>query len=145
MGERHSGDRPSGRRRAHPGGTVAAPGRAGPPGGVPGLERRLGAVLRAEGDPGAERGAMAAFRAARDAGAHDARTRARDDWRPGRPGRARRSARTTLALAFAGLALGSVAVAAVGERLGRRRRSAAGLPSSFGTTPNGSSRGPWRT
>ncbi|MEU3412307.1 hypothetical protein [Streptomyces sp. NPDC006658] len=50
-----------------------------------GLERRFGAVLRAEGvDPEAERTAVAAFRAARDAGAHDTRTRARDDWRRSR-------------------------------------------------------------
>ncbi|QTE00470.1 hypothetical protein S1361_24280 [Streptomyces cyanogenus] len=113
MGERHSGDGPSGRRRAHPDGTVAAPGPAGTPAGLPDLETRIGAALRAgDLDPEAERGAVAAFRAAREAGAHDARTRARDDWRPGRP---RRALRTTLSLALASLTLGGVAVAAIGS------------------------------
>ncbi|GGW17354.1 hypothetical protein GCM10010501_37550 [Streptomyces libani subsp. rufus] len=113
MGERHSGDGPSGRRRAHPGGAVAAPEQASA--GLPGLETRFGTALRARDvDAGAERGAVAAFRAAREAGAHDARTRARDDWRPGRPRTARRSLRTTLSLALASLALGGVAVAAIG-------------------------------
>ncbi|WP_189978462.1 hypothetical protein, partial [Streptomyces capoamus] len=104
---------PSGRRRAHPGGAVAAPEQASA--GLPGLETRFGTALRARDvDAGAERGAVAAFRAAREAGAHDARTRARDDWRPGRPRTARRSLRTTLSLALASLALGGVAVAAIG-------------------------------
>ncbi|WP_225825132.1 hypothetical protein [Streptomyces naphthomycinicus] len=124
MGERHSGDGPPGRRSAHPDGTVAAPDRGGPsggisgpePGGISGLESRFGAALRAgDVDPEAERGALAAFRAAREAGTHDARTRARDDWRPGRPVRARRSLRTTLSLALASLTVGGVAVAAIGS------------------------------
>ncbi|GAA3115585.1 hypothetical protein [Streptomyces echinatus] len=86
MGERHSGDGPPGRRPAHPGGTAAAPGPADAFREVSGLETRFGAALCAAGvDPEAERSAVAAFREARDAGAHDARTRARDDWRPGRP------------------------------------------------------------
>ncbi|MEU6664428.1 hypothetical protein [Streptomyces sp. NPDC046727] len=116
MGERHSGDGLPGRRRAHPDGTVAAPERADASGGVFELESRLGAALRAgKVDPEAERSAVAAFRAAREAGAHDARTRARDDWRPGRPGRARRPLRTTLSLVLASLTMGGVAVAAIGS------------------------------
>ncbi|WP_053707799.1 hypothetical protein [Streptomyces sp. NRRL B-3648] len=116
MGERHGGDGLPGARRAHPDGTVAAPE---PPGTSPGrteLEARFGAALRArDAGPEAERNAVAAFRAAREAGAHDARTRARDDWRPGRPRRARRSLRTTLSLALASLTLGGAAVAAIGS------------------------------
>ncbi|MEU7413297.1 hypothetical protein AB0B40_28940, partial [Streptomyces sp. NPDC042638] len=97
MGERHSGDGSSGGRSAHPGGTVAAPGPADALHGLRGLETRFGTALRAAGvDPEAERSAVAAFRAARDAGTHDARTRARDDWRPSRwcgPGGATTSSR----------------------------------------------------
>ncbi|MBL1081355.1 hypothetical protein JK359_05075 [Streptomyces actinomycinicus] len=116
MGERHSGEGPPGRRLAHPGGTLSAPERTGAPGAVLDLETRFAVALRrAEADPEAERSAVTAFRAARDAGAHDARTRARDDWRPGRPRRAPRSLRTTLSLAFASLTLGGVAVAAIGS------------------------------
>ncbi|MFF8906963.1 hypothetical protein [Streptomyces olivaceoviridis] len=112
MGERHSGGGLTGRRRAHPGGTVATPD----PADASGLEARLAAALRADGvDAEAERSAVAAFRAARDAGARDARTRARDDWRPGRPAPARRSLRTTLSVALASLTLGGVAVAAIGS------------------------------
>ncbi|MEV5173371.1 hypothetical protein AB0L10_20310 [Streptomyces flaveolus] len=112
MGERRSGGGPAGRRRAHPGGAVAAPD----PADASGLETRFAAALRADRvDAEAERGAVAAFRAARDAGAHDARTRARDDWRPGRPAPARRSLRTTLSLVLASLTLGGVAVAAIGS------------------------------
>ncbi|MGW2775001.1 hypothetical protein ACWC4C_21180 [Streptomyces olivaceoviridis] len=111
MGERHSGGL-TGRRRAHPGGPVATPD----PAGASGLEARLAAALRADRvDAEAERSAVAAFRAARDAGAHDARTRARDDWRPGRPAPARRSLRTTLSVVLASLTLGGVAVAAIGS------------------------------
>ncbi|GGS65571.1 hypothetical protein [Streptomyces cinerochromogenes] len=114
MGERHSCGGQAGRRRAHPDGTPGAP--AGTALGESELETRFGAALRAGGvDPAAERGAVTAFRAARAAGAHDARTRARDDWRPGRPRRARRSLRTTLSLALASLTLGGVAVAAIGS------------------------------
>ncbi|MFJ4522409.1 hypothetical protein ACIP4Y_15905 [Streptomyces sp. NPDC088810] len=113
MGERHCGDGLSGRRRAHPHGTVAAPEPAGISAGLPELETRFGAALRAGAvDAEAERSAVAAFRAAREAGAPDTRTRARDDWRPGRP---RRALRTTLALALASLTLGGVAVAAIGS------------------------------
>ncbi|MEW2509853.1 hypothetical protein [Streptomyces sp. NPDC046870] len=112
MGERHSGGGTAGRRRAHPGGAVATPD----PAGDSGLEARFATALRAgRVDAEAERGAVAAFRAARDAGAHDARTRARDDWRPGRPAPARRSLRITLSLALTSLTLGGVAVAAIGS------------------------------
>ncbi|MFH9090329.1 hypothetical protein [Streptomyces sp. NPDC017673] len=112
MGERHSGGGLTGRRRAHPGGAVATPD----PADASGLETRLAAALRADRvDAEAERSAVAAFRAARDAGAHGARTRTRDDWRPGRPAPARRSLRTTLSVALASLTLGGVAVAAIGS------------------------------
>ncbi|MFF7368096.1 hypothetical protein [Streptomyces tricolor] len=151
MGERHSGDGLSGRRRAHPHGTVAAPAGASPGGSD--LETRFGAVLRAESvDPDGERAAVAAFRAAREAGAHDARTRARDDWRPGRPRRARRSLRTTLSLALASLTLGGVAVAAIGSAgsgrgaegrdASRSARPSAGAPSvSAGASADGAAAG----
>ncbi|MFF9767011.1 hypothetical protein ACF1GT_10440 [Streptomyces sp. NPDC014636] len=116
MGERHSGDGPPGGRHVHPGGTVAVPEPVDISRGTSGLETRFGAALRAAGiDPEAERGAVAAFRAARDAGAHDARTRARDDWRPGRPARARRSPGTALSPRLASLTLGPLAVAALGS------------------------------
>ncbi|MEV5382226.1 hypothetical protein [Streptomyces sp. NPDC052721] len=112
MGERHSGGGLTGRRRAHPGGAVAVPD----PADASGLETRLAAALRVDRvDAEAERSAVAAFRAARDAGAHDARTRVRDDWRPGRPAPAHRSLRTALSLALASLTLGGVAVAAIGS------------------------------
>jgi hypothetical protein len=73
------------------GGPSAVPG----PPGLPELETRFGAALRADGgvperDREAERRAVAAFRAAREAGAHRARTRPRDDWAPnGRAGGSR--------------------------------------------------------
>ncbi|AYN39763.1 hypothetical protein D9753_13480 [Streptomyces dangxiongensis] len=118
MGERHSGEGPPGRRSAHPraGATVSVPEPTDVPRPDPGFETRFRAALRTDGvDPEAEHGAVAAFRAARAAGAHDARTRARDDWRPGRPRRTRRSLRTTLSLALASLTLGGIAVAAIGS------------------------------
>ncbi|MEU3857932.1 hypothetical protein AB0F03_11230 [Streptomyces sp. NPDC028722] len=118
MGERHSGEWLPGRGSAHPhtGATVSAPERTDAPRPDPGFETRFTAALRPDAvDPEAERSAVAAFRAAHAAGAHGARTRARDDWRPGRPHRARRSLRTTLSLALASLTLGGVAVAAIGS------------------------------
>lgn len=92
-------------------------------GGVPGrvhdsaaLERALGAALRRDGlDAGAERRALAAFRAARGTGAHQARTRRRDDWRQPAERRAGRPVRMTFGVVFASLALGGVAVAAIGS------------------------------
>jgi hypothetical protein len=76
----------------------------------------LAAVIRAgDLDPVAEQRAVAAFRAARDAGAHRARTRRRDDWRSPAERRAGRPVKTTFAAVFASLALGGVAVAAIGS------------------------------
>ncbi|MFJ7339295.1 hypothetical protein ACIQU3_03145 [Streptomyces sp. NPDC101110] len=133
MGDRLSRDRAADRRRVHPRG--AAPGPWDPcdatalrhPGGAaPGpwdprdataLHAVLAAALRAD-DPGpeAERRAVAAFRTARDTGAHEARTRHRDDWRlPARGCAGRRRAKTTIAAVFTGIALGGVAVAAMGS------------------------------
>ncbi|MEU6591287.1 hypothetical protein ABZ923_19045 [Streptomyces sp. NPDC046881] len=137
MGEQHGGDGLSGPRRAHPEGTVAAPEPAGTSPGLPELETRFGAALRArEIDAEAERSAVAAFRAARQAGAHDARTRARDDWRPGRPRRARRSLRTTLSLALASLTLGGVAVAAIGSARSGPDDGGRPAPRSARTSPS---------
>ncbi|MEU0003050.1 hypothetical protein ABZ079_01760 [Streptomyces sp. NPDC006314] len=130
MGERHSAGELPGRRRARPGATASAPGQADAPERgdqdpaatgsfeFPGFETRFGAVLRADdvlAGSEAERRAVAAFRAARDAGAHRARTRARDDWRPREPRRARLSLKGTLCVALASLTLGGVAVAAIGS------------------------------
>ncbi|WP_157881511.1 hypothetical protein [Streptomyces phaeochromogenes] len=68
-------------------------------------------------DADAERRVLAAFRAARDEGAHraSAHNRRRDDWRPERERRSGRSVRTTLVALVASLALGGVAVAAIGS------------------------------
>ncbi|MFF0781199.1 hypothetical protein [Streptomyces sp. NPDC003720] len=116
MGERLSGEGLPGRRRGHPGGTVLGSAPAGPDAG---FEARIAAALRGYGadgvDPEAERRAVAAFRAARASGQRPARTRRRDDWRPGRPRRARLSVRTTLSVFLASLALGGVAFAAIGS------------------------------
>ncbi len=55
---------------------------AGPPSGSFGV--LFAAAVRADAvDRVAEARALAAFRAARDRGNHGARTRRRDDWRPG--------------------------------------------------------------
>ncbi|MEW2256120.1 hypothetical protein [Streptomyces sp. NPDC047869] len=116
MGERLSGEGLPARRRGHPGGTVLGSAPAGPDAG---FEARIAAALRADGtdgvDPEAERRAVAAFRTARDSGQRPARTRRRDDWRPGRPRRARLSVRTTLSVFLASLTLGGVAFAAMGS------------------------------
>ncbi|MEU5183841.1 hypothetical protein AB0G49_27695 [Streptomyces longwoodensis] len=118
MGERQD-DRGAadGRRRCvHPGATAS-----GTPalGDGAGLEELLAVVLRAPGTVPAggsdgEQRAVAAFRAARDAGVHRARTRRRDDWREQGQRRTARSLRATLSVAVASLALGGVAVAAIG-------------------------------
>ncbi|MFD8369445.1 hypothetical protein ACFV2Z_01510 [Streptomyces sp. NPDC059688] len=84
------------------------------------FEADFGAVLRADGavsgaEPEGERRALAAFRAARESGAHGARTRTRDDWRPKAARRTRFSLKGTLSVALASLALGGVAVAAIGS------------------------------
>ncbi|MET8095033.1 hypothetical protein ABZV29_00965 [Streptomyces sp. NPDC005236] len=144
-GERRVGD------GAVPGRRVTPP--AAPGVGRPSLETLLAAAMlgRAE-DRGADRvdgraaetQAVAAFRAARDGGAHTARTRRRDDWRPGEPGRQRRSLRAAFAVLLAGLTLGGVAVAAVGplarEDAGHRgaaaSRPSGGAPDRFpGSVP----------
>ncbi|MGW1166717.1 hypothetical protein [Streptomyces sp. NPDC002550] len=121
MGERHGGDGPFGRRRAHPGGTLSAPGdacadQADEGRADSGFEARLGAALRAGGvDAEAERRAVAAFRAAHATRAPGARTRRRDDWRPAAPRRARVPLRAALSVALASLTLGGVAFAAIGS------------------------------
>ncbi|MGV9994146.1 hypothetical protein [Streptomyces sp. NPDC003374] len=70
-------------------------------------------------DAAAEQRAVEAFRAARAEGVHRAaraaRPRRRDDWRPHRDRRVRRSVKTTLAVVLASLTLGGVAVAAIGS------------------------------
>jgi hypothetical protein len=122
MGERHSGDGPPGRRRAHPGGTLSAPDhahadQAGSDRADSGFEARLGAVLRAHRvDAEAERRAVAAYRAARTTQAARAhtRTRRRDDWRPAAPRPAWASLKATLSVVLASLTLGGVAFAAIG-------------------------------
>ncbi len=121
MGERQSGGGMPGRRRAHPGGT--APGHtphrtagAGVALDEDALEALLAAaMLRHRGDAEGEQRAVAAFRAAREAGLHQARTRRRDDWRPREQRRLARSLKATLSLFAASLALGGVAVAAIGS------------------------------
>ncbi|MFJ3305892.1 hypothetical protein ACIPSA_22740 [Streptomyces sp. NPDC086549] len=80
------------------------------------LESVLAAAMRAgDLDPQAEQRAVAAFRAAHSAGAHRARTRRRDNWRPAAERRARRPVKLTFGVVFASLALGGVAVAAIGS------------------------------
>jgi hypothetical protein len=117
MGERQSGGGMPGRRRVRPGGTAS-----GHPAGARGvlddaaLEALLAAAIRVDGvDAEGERRAVAAFRAAREAGVHQARTRHRDDWRPREQRGLARSVKATLSLFVASLALGGVAVAAIGS------------------------------
>ncbi|MGI3204337.1 hypothetical protein ACRJ4W_51680 [Streptomyces sp. GLT-R25] len=113
MGERLSGDGVPGRRCVHPDDAVSAPWDVCDD---TALETVLAAVLRG-GDvaPEAERRAVAAFRAARGAGGHRERTRRRDDWRLPAERRTGRPVKTTFAAVFASLALGGVAVAAIGS------------------------------
>ncbi|MEU7304664.1 hypothetical protein [Streptomyces sp. NPDC007206] len=115
MGERLSGDGvPVRHRQVHPGGTASGPSGAQD---AAALEAVLGAALRPDRlDPEAEQRALAAFRAAgHQAGAPRARTRRRDDWRPREERRLRRPVRMTFGVVFASLALGGVAVAAIGH------------------------------
>ncbi|MER6129114.1 hypothetical protein ABT173_42465 [Streptomyces sp. NPDC001795] len=113
MGERLSGDGVPGRRRVHPGGAMSGPWDERHDAA---LETALAAVMRGgDLDPEAEQRAVAAFRAARDAGTHRARTRRRDDWRPATERRVGRPLKTTFGVVFASLALGGVAVAAIGS------------------------------
>lgn len=118
MGERLSGDGVGGRRRVRPDGTLSDPRDAGDDTVLEdaALETALAVAVRA-GDPGSqgEQRAVAAFRAARAAGAHRARTRRRDDWRPAAERQARRPVRLTFGVVFVSLALGGVAVAAIGS------------------------------
>ncbi|MFD5949637.1 hypothetical protein ACFWAZ_26655 [Streptomyces collinus] len=137
MGDRLSRDRSTGRRRGHPG--AAAPGPWGPRDDTA-LHRVLAAALLA-GDPGpeGEHRAVAAFRTARDTGAHGARTRHRDDWRLPAQGRTGRPVKTTVAAVFTSLALGGVAVAAIGSA-GSSPNGTGGTarpPASASTRPGG--------
>ena len=121
MSERLSGGGAPGRRRAQTGDALSGPADAGdsgdardaPDAGV--LESVLATAIRADDlAPDAEQRAVAAFRAAHSAGVQPARTRRRDDWRrPAEKRRSRRTVKLTFGVAFAGLALGGVAVAAV--------------------------------
>ncbi|MET7379057.1 hypothetical protein ABZT08_09530 [Streptomyces sp. NPDC005526] len=80
------------------------------------LEAALAAALRgADPAPAAEQRAVAAYRSARGTGAHGARTRRRDDWRHPAERRSGRPMKTTFGVVFASLALGGVAVAAIGS------------------------------
>ncbi|MFH9060028.1 hypothetical protein ACH4GM_02175 [Streptomyces coeruleorubidus] len=113
MGDRLSRDGVTGRRRGRPGEAVPGPW---DPRDDTALHTVLAAALLA-GDPGpeAERRAVAAFRTARDAGAHRARTRHRDDWRLPAQRRTGRPVKTTAVALFTSVALGGVAVAAIGS------------------------------
>ncbi|MEU0218704.1 hypothetical protein ABZ281_27970 [Streptomyces sp. NPDC006265] len=127
MGDRLSRGGATGRRRVHPGDAADGPW---DPSDDTALHTALSAALSADDPgPGAERRAVAAFRTARDAGAHGARTRHRDDWRLPAPGRTGRPVKTTVAAVFTSIALGGVAVAAIGS---------VGLPANGtgGTTPS---------
>ncbi|GGY19830.1 hypothetical protein [Streptomyces djakartensis] len=113
MGDRLSRDAGTGLRRAHPG--DAEPGPWDPRDDAA-LQAALATALLAD-DPGpeAEQRAVAAFRTARDAGTHRARTRHRDDWRPPAVRRGGRPVKATFAAVFTSIALGGVAVAAIGS------------------------------
>ncbi|MGW6736158.1 hypothetical protein [Streptomyces sp. NPDC055013] len=118
MGERQSRGGEPGRRHAHPDDRAAGYA-SGPAVALDDAELEAllsAAVLRGHpADAEGEQRAVAAFRAARAAGAHGARTRRRDDWRPRAPRRLALSVKTTLSLFVASLALGGVAVAAIGS------------------------------
>ncbi|MER7494707.1 hypothetical protein ABT033_19125 [Streptomyces pharetrae] len=153
MGERLNGDGAPARHPAHPDATT--PDGTGPASSAPavpagvldeaGVRALLAAAVRAERvDAEGELRAVAAFRAARETGAHQARTRRRDDWRPGGQRWSARSMKTAFSLFAASLTLGGVAVAGIGsggsapqEPAEDRRRTA---PS--GTAPSGSTPAP---
>ncbi|MER5518640.1 hypothetical protein [Streptomyces sp. NPDC002763] len=129
MGERLGGDGVWGRRRVQPGGAPSDPRDAGDDAA---LETALAAAVRADDLASqGERQAVAAFRAARASGAHRARTRRRDDWRPAAVRQARRPAKLTFGVVFASLALGGVAVAAIGSA----GSAGEGAGDGRGTTP----------
>lgn len=113
MGERLSGGGVPGRRHG-PDGALSEPRDVCD---AATLEMVLAAAIRAgDLDPRAEQRAVAAFRASRGEGAHRAaRTRRRDDWRPAGERRVRRPLKITFGVVFASLALGGVAVAAIGS------------------------------
>ncbi|WEH15685.1 hypothetical protein [Streptomyces sp. VNUA24] len=103
-------------RDSHPASGTVGPGSPGT-GPTPSVDSLLAAAVRAgtgDGSAGEAR-AVAAFRAVWERGARTARTRRRDDWRPNARRRVQRSIRTTLAALLATLALGGVAVAAIGS------------------------------
>ncbi|QTD99831.1 hypothetical protein [Streptomyces cyanogenus] len=129
MGERLSGNGVRGRRRVHPGDDAGSGPWDAPD--LAALERVLASVIR-DGhlDPEAERRALATFRDAHAAGVPAARTRRRDDWRPAAQRRARRSVKLTFGAVFASLALGGVAVAAIGSAGSSTDDDGAGRPSA---------------
>ncbi|MFJ6901570.1 hypothetical protein [Streptomyces hokutonensis] len=113
MGERLSGDRVPGRQHVHPGDASSDPWDERD---TAGLEATLDVVIRDRDlDPEAEQRALVAFRTTRNPGTHRARTRRRDDWRLPAKRRAGRPVKTTFGVVFASLALGGVAVAAIGS------------------------------
>ncbi|MFD9437534.1 hypothetical protein ACFWBR_00920 [Streptomyces sp. NPDC060006] len=160
MGEREGdGARPD-RRAPHSGRAAPAggPGAAAGPVAGGGSEQPWGQGVfpatagSGAADPAEER-ALAAFRAARDAGVHGAaRTRRRDDWRPGAERRHGWSVRTTLVALAASVTLGGVAVAGIGSGgvsrdVGEERGGpvpVSGTPADAGTGagPGGASPGP---
>ncbi|MFF5007068.1 hypothetical protein ACFY3G_30090 [Streptomyces phaeochromogenes] len=116
MGDRLSGDGVPGRRGVHPGDAVSAPWDVWDEHDDIALETALATLLRGTDlAPEAEQRAVAAFRATRGTDAHRARTRRRDDWRLPAERRTGRPVKTTFAAVFASLALGGVAVAAIGS------------------------------
>ncbi|MFG2955434.1 hypothetical protein ACGF5O_17110 [Streptomyces sp. NPDC048291] len=149
MSERLSGGGAPGRRRAQTGDALSGPADAGD---ADVLESVLATAIRADGlAPDAEQRAVAAFRAAHSAGVQPARTRRRDDWRrPAEKRRSRRPLKVTFGVVFAGLALGGVAVAAVGSSTdgtgtgrGTARPSAVApeRPGDAGSSPSSSAGG----
>ncbi|MFF0021245.1 hypothetical protein ACFYQQ_11785 [Streptomyces sp. NPDC005496] len=117
MGERQSDGRHPAGRAVPP--VAARPGAGTSPSAGADAESLVEALLTAVRDhpvdPRGEKSAVAAFLAARKQGAHGAPARRRDDWRTWEQRRGRRSLRAALAALFAGLALGGVAVAAIGS------------------------------
>ena len=113
MGDRLSRDGVTGRRRVGPG--EAAPGPWEPRDDTALHTALAAALLAGDSGPEAEHRAVAAFRTARDAGAHRARTRRRDDWQLPAQRRTGRPVKTTAAAVFTSIALGGVAVAAIGS------------------------------
>ncbi|MGW7262423.1 hypothetical protein [Streptomyces sp. NPDC054842] len=143
MGERQSDGRHPGSRAVPP--VVAWPDAGtSPPAGADAeslVEALLTAVRDHPVDPRGEKTAVAAFLAAREQGAHGAPGRRRDDWRPREQRRGRRSLRAALGALFAGLALGGVAVAAIGPG----GLSSGGDEDRHGTRPSSAPADPSRT